>query len=87
MSSPAPPSPPFVAPPSRDDSRGPFWEDLIVLLAIPVLWIFVLRIRHPLAMAVAILTCAALVWVLVRRIRRFNRAAPRSDDPEGPRPR
>jgi len=84
-----PPVTPFPQQPQQPSNKGPFWEDLIVLLAIPVLWIFVLRqqgiaIKGPLPIIAVVVTVLALLWILMRRIRRLNESANR--DGQQPRP-
>ncbi len=81
-----PPITPFRPQPEEPSRKGPFWEDLIVLLAIPVLWIFVLRrqgieIKGPLPIIAVAATVLALLWILKRRIRRLNESADRGGQP------
>ncbi len=54
--------------------KTPIWEDVVIIASIITLWPAVLRwhtIFSRVAMTVAL---AVLIWILVRRIRRMNRA-------------
>lgn len=63
-------------------------EDIFILLSIPVLWLFVFRLRGPVCTSIGIVALAALIVILVRRVRRINTVAdkPRGED-ERPKPR
>ena len=48
-------------------------EDALILLAIPVLWLTILRFRGPIYTAVMLATLAVMVWIFVARWRRLNK--------------
>ncbi len=61
---------------STHDKRGeptPWWEWLVVLLAIPAIWSVLLGCRHLACWIVLGIFVVALVWVLVRKITRLHR--------------
>ena len=69
---PVPPDPPPEA-----KKWSVLWEDIVVVLSIPVLWLFVLRLKGKVYLAIGCATLVLLVIVLLRRIKRINEAAER----------
>lgn len=84
MTIPPPPAPMNPNQPPGKKDWSILLEDAAIILAIPVLWLFVLKLHQPLYAAIGFATLAVLVWILVRRIRRINQASdkgrPANDD-------
>ncbi len=66
-------SDPSAGPPDPG-RRGRRLEDVFIILCIFSLWPTVLRWQHPAVEYVLYLALAGLVYILFRRIRRFQRA-------------
>jgi len=77
MTIPPPPTPVNPSQPPKKKDRSILLEDAAIILSIPVLWLFVLRLHQPVYVAIALAALAVLVWILVRRIRRINQASDR----------
>ena len=72
-----PPSPMPPAPPPEKKKSLVLWEEIVIVLSIPVLWLFVLRLHGKVCLAIGGVTLAALGCILWRRIKRINEAAER----------
>lgn len=85
--SPQPPSPTTPTPPPSGKDPSVIIEDIFVFLSIPVLWLFVFRLRGPVCTLIGVATMAALLVILVRRVRRINAVADkRRPDDTSPKP-
>ena len=74
-SAPLPPSP--ATPPSPPGRKDPtvILEDVLIVLSIPVLWLFVLKLRGFVYSLIGGVTLVVLLVILYRRIRRIDAAA------------
>ncbi|MBM4080365.1 MAG: hypothetical protein FJ278_11750 [Planctomycetes bacterium] len=69
-----PPRPHVPEPsPRRRISLGVIIEDILIVLAIPVLWLTIFRLDGPICDVIQWVTLGAMVVVFVRRINRFRR--------------
>jgi len=55
-------------------------EDALILLAIPVLWLTVLRLEGPEVLVIQMVTLAVMVWIMAARLRRLWAARRRAED-------
>ena len=52
--------------------KTPLWEDVVIILAIFTLWPAVLRRESILSRVVLVITIGVLIWLFIRRSRRFR---------------
>jgi membrane protein implicated in regulation of membrane protease activity len=71
-------------PPDPSPKAVPVWrlrvEDALILLAIPVLWLTVLRLSGPWVFAAQIVALAAMVVIFFVRVRRMLAARRQAED-------
>lgn len=66
--------------PQEPENRGRRLEDIFVLLSVITLWPVVMGWNHPVYQATLYLALIGLLIVLVRRVKRFNRARREADE-------
>ncbi|MBM4047328.1 MAG: hypothetical protein FJ279_19660 [Planctomycetes bacterium] len=76
---------PYMPEPSRQNKRslGVIVEDILIVLAIPVLWLTIFRLDGGIYDVIQWVTLGAMVVVFVRRINRF-RKPPTAGDADAP---
>jgi len=83
--SPPPPTQLFPTPPPGRKDPSVIIEDILVFLSIPVLWLFVFRLRGIVCNLIGLVTLVILIVILARRIRRINEASSQPRPPDSSR--
>ena len=71
---------PETPPPAEPENKGRRLEDIFILLCVLTLWPVVLGLQHPLYQAALYGALAGLIFILVRRVKRFQDARREVED-------
>ncbi|MBT3345953.1 MAG: hypothetical protein HN712_15090 [Gemmatimonadetes bacterium] len=71
---------PETPPPAEPENKGRRLEDIFILLCVLTLWPVVMGLEHPLYQVALYGALAGLIFILVRRVRRFQEARREIED-------